>query len=148
MRKNTFWRITTTVGIVLWTLFIWFQSLQSAEDSSADSGRIVRWVMALLGWDTQPEWLTYAVRKAAHLAEFGVLGLLWGGGGGAYARRTLWLWGLPTAVVDECLQFFAPGRAPMVLDVCIDTAGYLCGVAVVWVVGRWFVKRKERNETH
>ena len=144
MNRKRFWQIAAAVAIALWTLWIWSQSLQSAEDSSADSGRIVRWIAGLLGWDTPPEWLTYAVRKTAHLAEFGVLGLLWGGGWRAYGRRGLWLWGLPTAVMDECLQFLSPGRAPMVLDVGIDTAGYLCGVAMVWLVWQLSVKRRTR----
>ena len=142
MKQNTFWRVALPVGIALWTAFIWSQSLLSAEDSSRESGWVVRWLMALLGWETKPEWLTYAVRKAAHLVEFAVLGALWGGGSRTYGRR-LWLWGLPTAAIDEGLQFFAPGRAPMVSDVAIDTAGFLCGVAFVWFfVGRHRKKKK------
>lgn len=143
MQTNGFWRRALWVGIVLWTLFIWSQSLQSAEDSSADSGRIARFLMALFGWDTRPEWLTFAIRKTAHFAEFGVLGALWGGCSRMYPRRTIWLWGLPTGVVDECLQFFAPGRAPMVLDVFIDAAGYVCGAAAVWLLWRWINGKKK-----
>ena len=145
MNAKTFWRIAVVVGIAAWTAFIWSRSLQSAADSSADSSRIARLIMGLLGWDTQPDWLTYVIRKTAHFAEFGALGLLWGGCSRMYGRR-LWLWGLPTGAIDECLQFFAPGRAPMVLDVVIDTAGYLCGVAFVWLVWRW-LDRTKRKET-
>ena len=130
MTKKRFWHMVLPLCVFLWTLFIWSQSLMSAAESSAESGRIVRWLMGLLGWETKPEWLTYAVRKTAHFIEFAVLGALWGGCDRAYGRR-LWWWGLPTAAIDEGLQFFAPGRAPMVTDLLIDTAGYLCGVAVV-----------------
>lgn len=143
MKSNRFWHRALWVGIALWTVFIWAQSLQSAEDSSAGSGRIVRLLMALFGWDTRPEWLSYAIRKTAHFAEFGVLGALWGGCSGLYPWRTMWLWGLPTGVIDECLQFFAPGRAPMVLDVFIDTAGYLCGVAAALLLWRWTKGKKK-----
>lgn len=143
MKTKRFWRIAVGVGIAVWTLWIWSQSLQSAEDSSADSGRIVRWIAHLMGWDTHPEWLTYAVRKTAHFAEFWLLGVLWGVESRLWTRRGLWWWGVPIGAVDECLQFFAPGRAPMVLDVGIDTAGYLCGVAVVWMVWRLTVKKKD-----
>ena len=38
------------------------------------------------------------------------------------------LTGLFTAVVDESIQFFSAGRAPGVLDVCIDMAGFICGM--------------------
>ena len=146
MKGKRFWRVAIPMAIALWTLFIWAQSLQSAEDSSADSGRIARLIMALFGWDTQPQWLSYAIRKTAHFAEFGVLGVLWGACDKTFDRRWIWLWGLPTGAVDECLQFFAPGRAPMVIDVVIDTAGYLCGGVFVWLVWRW-LNRKKRNDT-
>ena len=145
MKANRFWRVAIPTAIVLWTLFIWSRSLQSAEDSSADSGRIARLMMSLFGWDTQPEWLTYAIRKTAHFAEFGVLGMLWGVCGKAYGSRRLWLWGLPVGAIDECLQFFAPGRAPMVTDELIDAAGYLCGVAVVWLWWRCLSKMRRKN---
>ena len=142
VKSKRFWQIAVAVGIVLWTAFIWSQSLQSAEDSSADSGRIARLLMGLFGWDTQPQWLTYAIRKTAHFAEFAVLGVLWAAGQRTYGRRFLWLWGLPTGAVDECLQFFAPGRAPMATDVAIDAAGYLCGAALLLLLWR---NRKEKE---
>ena len=85
---------------------------------------------------------SHVIRKLAHLAEFGLLGLLWGGCGRSYDRRLLWLGGLPTGVVDECLQFFAPGRAPLVADVVLDTAGYLCGTAVILLVTHLWRKKK------
>lgn len=143
MQKRTFCRRALWVGVVLWTVFIWACSLQSAVDSSAASGRIVRLLMALIGWDTRPDWLSYAVRKTAHFAEFGVLGALWSGLSRQYPGRWMWLWGLPTAMVDECLQFFAPGRAPMVTDVLIDAAGYLWGGAVVLLLWR---RKKEKTK--
>lgn len=131
MKKNTFWRVALPVCIALWTAFIWAGSLKTADESSADSSWVAAWLVRLFGWETQPEWLIVAIRKTAHFAEFAVLGLLWGGCSRAYGRR-LWLWGLPVGVLDECLQFFSPGRAPRILDVGIDTAGFLCGVAAVW----------------
>lgn len=146
VNAKRFWRIAIPAAIVLWTLFIWTQSLQSAEDSSADSSRIARWFMGLFGWETQPQWLTYVIRKTAHFAEFGALGLLWGGCSRMYERRYLWLWGLPTGAIDECLQFFAPGRAPMVTDVFIDAAGYLCGAGLVWLVWLWLNRKKKEEK--
>lgn len=143
MKMKNFRRIAIPLCIVLWTAFIWSQSLQSAEDSSADSSRVAQFLMRLFGWDTQPEWLIYAIRKTAHFAEFALLGMLWG----ACGRRRLWLCGLPTGVIDECLQFLAPGRAPMIIDVLIDTVGYLCGGVFVLLVRRWINgKKKEEME--
>lgn len=142
MKKNTFWRVALPIGIALWTAFIWSRSLMSATASTADSDGVARWLMGWLGWETQPEWLTYLIRKAAHFAEFAVLGALWSGWGQA-CRRRLWPWGLFTGAVDECLQFFAPGRSPMVTDVLIDTVGYLCGWALLQFFAYLHRKKKK-----
>ena len=134
MKPNRFWRVALPMAIALWTAFIWSRSLMSAEESAADSSRVAALIMRLFGMETQPEWLTFAIRKTAHFAEFAMLGLLWGGCSRAYGRR-LWLWGLAVGAIDECLQFLSPGRAPMLMDVGIDTAGFLCGVALRGWVG-------------
>ena len=135
MKPNRFWRVALPMAIALWTAFIWSRSLMSAEESAADSSRVAALIMRLFGMETQPEWLTFAIRKTAHFAEFAMLGLLWGGCSRAYGRR-LWPCGLAVGAIDECLQFLSPGRAPMLMDVGIDTAGFLCGVAVVWFFAR------------
>ncbi len=142
MKNRKIWRVALPVCIALWVAFIWSRSLMSAEASTEDSSRVAQWLMGLFGWETQPEWLTYVIRKTAHLAEFAVLGVLWGGWEQTCARR-LWPWGLAVGAIDECLQFFAPGRAPMVTDVVIDTVGFLCGVAIVWIFARLRHKKKK-----
>ena len=140
MKPNRFWRVALPIAIALWTAFVWSRSLMSAEESAADSSRVAALIMRLFGLETQPDWLTFAIRKTAHFAEFAILGLLWGGCSRTYGRR-LWLWGLPVGAMDECLQFLSPGRAPMLMDVGIDTAGFLCGVAVVWLFVRLGCKK-------
>ena len=143
MKKNRFWQVALPVCIALWTLTIWFQSLLSGAQSSAESGWVMRMLTALFGWETVPEWGMFLLRKVAHFAEFAVLGMLWSGHARLRERRLWWLWGLPTAVVDECLQFLSPGRAPMVGDVVVDTAGYLCGVAFILLVTHFYRKKKK-----
>jgi VanZ family protein len=83
------------------------------------------------------------VRKAAHLTEFALLGGLWCSTARTYDRRRLWLWGMATGAVDECLQFLAPGRAPMVTDVLLDTFGYVCGVGLVWFIA-YLCRKKQK----
>lgn len=137
---NRFGRVALPVGVVLCTAFIFGQSLLSAEASSAESGRIIGFLVGLIGVEYRP-WMSVLVRKAAHFTEFAVLGTLWGGCARVYDRRRLWLWGLVTGVADECLQFIAPGRAPMVMDVMIDTAGFLCGVGLIFAAAH--LRRKK-----
>ena len=140
MKPNRFWRVALPIAIALWTAFIWSRSLMSAEESAADSSRVAALIMRLFGLETQPDWLTFAIRKTAHFAEFAILGLLWVGCSHTHGRR-LWPCGLVVGAIDECRQFLSPGRAPMLMDVGIDTAGFLCGVAVVWVFVR--LRRKK-----
>ena len=144
------WRIVLPVAIVLWTLFIFSQSLLSAQASTVVSESVkdeFSWMWhdagPTLRVDGEIITVSHLIRKVAHLAEFGLLGLLWGGCGRTYDRRWLWLWGLPTGAVDEGLQFLAPGRAPLAADVVLDTAGYLCGVAVILLVTYLWRKKKK-----
>ena len=52
-----------------------------------------------------------------------------------------WAVGAAYAVTDEFHQLFVAGRSCEVRDMCIDAAGVLCGVMVVWL---W---RKRRGQT-
>ncbi len=129
----------------LWILFIFWHSLQTAQASSAESGRILAFVRKFLPFMTHT-----LLRKLGHMAEFTVLGALL-----ALTLRTGWLpgktaalsagwcrWGLPagigllTAVCDETIQLFVPGRSAELRDVLIDTAGALLGAALVRLVTR------------
>jgi len=44
-----------------------------------------------------------------------------------------WAVGAAYAVTDEFHQLFVAGRSCEVRDMCIDAAGVLCGVMVVWL---------------
>ena len=136
MKQNRFWRITVPVCIALWTLFIWSQSLLPGKISGAESGFVTRLLAGLLGLETVPVWMHTLVRKAAHFTGFAILGTLWGGCRRLYPLRLTWLYGIAVAAADECLQFIQPDRGPAVTDVMIDTAGYLCGWALVLLVAR------------
>ena len=111
-------------------LFIWGNSLLPASVSAAISG----WLHGALtdnsaGGDG-------VLRKIAHFTEFAFLGgLLFQlfrkqqeGKGTAFLLS--FACGLFAAITDELLQHLSPGRAPRILDVCIDTAGVLAGIGV------------------
>jgi VanZ like family len=79
------------------------------------------------GWD-------FVLRKAAHLAEYAVLGALL-----ARALSTTlsawtwvaWVMGTAYAASDELHQHFVPGRQASALDFVIDSAGVAAGVLAV-----------------
>jgi VanZ family protein len=71
------------------------------------------------GWDL-------VLRKAAHAAEFAVLGfLLLRAVGREIAALLL---GIAYALTDELHQHFVPGRQGSVLDVLLDSVGVALGV--------------------
>lgn len=158
MRTKRFWHIAIPVCIALWTALIWGQSFVPAEKSTADS----QVVEHLLPSDAQeirvePQWWTEPiskgakypipmvvfVRKAAHFAEFAVLGMLWAVCRRLYPVRLTAAYGLVVGIVDEGIQHFTPGRGSVLSDVAIDTAGYLCGWALMaLVLYLWYKKKK------
>ena len=144
-QKVARWVYGTLIGATL--LFIWGQSLTPAKQSQAQSDT-VKWLLSLvLGDGAATAFLLKNIRKVAHFCEFALLG-----GELALARRVFrlpqaWLYGLGVAAADETLQFFAPGRAPMVRDVLLDYSGYLCGfglVALLAAVILHFARKAEK----
>jgi VanZ family protein len=82
------------------------------------------------GWDL-------ALRKAAHLAEYAILGALLARA--LYNTMAAWTWiawlaGAVYAVTDELHQHFVPGREASPVDVAIDAAGVAVGVLAVRLV--------------
>ena len=144
MKQRGRWILLTLIGLT--TLTIWGLSLRSAGDSSTQSNALA---LPLAGAaEAKGEWLSIImmiVRKLAHFSECAVLGLWWG----LYAQRRplklAWLYGLPVAVIDELLQYFAPGRAPGFWDAALDYCGYFCGFALVMAAAEWRRNRKNRK---
>ena len=138
------WLLPALIGLT--TLGIWGLSLRSAGDSSAQSNALA---LPLAGAaEAKGEWLSILmmiVRKLAHFGEFAVLGLLWSLYGQRRPLRLAWLYGLPVAVIDELLQYLAPGRAPGFWDAALDYCGYFCGFALVLAVLEWRRNRKNRK---
>jgi VanZ family protein len=102
--------------------------------SGAQTGSWLAWVVhAVIGHPlpaTEFDSLHFAVRKAGHLIEYFILGLLLFRA--LRADRSGWTWSWAVAAIaiaalyaasDEWHQSFVPSRTPSVWDVLIDTAG-------------------------
>lgn len=88
------------------------------------------------GWDT-------ALRKGAHMAEFGLLWFLWWWAfryryAGVAASITILY-----AVSDEVHQHFVPTRNGSPIDVLIDTTGVVLAMVIAF---RWRDRRVRRAE--
>ena len=121
-------------AIVLWTIFIWGNSLKPVESSRGDSLKVMEYAEPILdAVKAAPSIRHHIVRKMAHLIEFFTLGLLWAG---VFRGRKL---GVPlalcltTAAVDEGIQLFVPGRGAQLIDVVRDFSGSLMAVCLVGI---------------
>ncbi|WP_051353755.1 VanZ family protein [Atopobium fossor] len=129
--------------LLLWTLFIWGNSLVIGEASTAQSNRVVEYAVPLLNF-VGLQWsnATFIVRKFAHFLEYSVLGVL-----GLVASRhfifqrykchgrllaVMYLLAVPC--IDETIQLFVPGREGSLRDICIDLSGIAFGVFLALVV--------------
>ena len=142
-------RSSTIAGVLalLWMCVIFAFSAQKKEESSAVSEafsyRVISTSNAFFHLNIDEEELQRisgimenSIRKAAHMTEFGILSVL------------IYIWlekrqlkeiyraclavflAMLYAASDELHQLFVPGRAGMIRDVLIDSAGALFGVAV------------------
>ncbi len=141
------------LAVVVCTLLIWSNSLRNADQSGAQSAALFALLQPYLAPFGLDGTLGHALlRKAAHMTEFAVLGLLWSGelsraGGRITLKRAALRWQtcVITALADESIQLFVPGRSGQVRDVWIDGAGALAGVAAGSLLLAWLARRRERR---
>ena len=145
--KRTDKRLRLCVTLLICNLiFIWGNSLLPGEISGAFSD----WVKAILAriLPMGPDDGTGGglLRKAAHFTEFTALGmcLAWLHGMLQKGRVRPFLWGVLAAAADETIQCFVPDRGPGIKDVCIDSAGVLTGIILLWT-GYHFAKKRSMN---
>lgn len=131
-------------ALVLWVAFVWGHSLVSGPHSSSESRffvELLRPVFALAGV-SDPDLMSFVVRKCAHFSEYTILGAIAWGNVRAWreraGRRSRAFLALSAFVpfVDEAIQLLVPGRAGMFRDVLIDLSGLAVGVLVARVVTR------------
>jgi len=131
--------------VILWMAVIFLLSTDagSAANTSRFIDPLIRWLMPHIS-DTGMARAHFLIRKAGHLTEYAILGiLLWRAWvHPAPGTRQPWQW--KTALValtlaatyaasDEFHQSFVPSRTASVQDVMIDTCGALLGLLVLRV---------------
>ena len=158
-------------AVLLWMTLIFGMSAREADLSSEDSGRITIAIVHVIcpGYDSLPDaeqhiWYQkteHAVRKTAHMTEYGILAILilrwlaaavgesaglqregeapgkkraWGNWVGLYS----WIITVLYACTDEFHQRFVPGRSGEWKDVGFDAIGAAAGVllAILFFKGK------------
>lgn len=129
---------------VLWTALIFYMSAQSGDVSGAFSGSLTANILKFLsslGLEISFEQAHFLIRKAAHFTEYLILALLVNH---ASEKAPLWksnalmicIWMVCTPAADETIQHFISGRFGAFSDVCLDIAGFVCGVIVYHLLKR------------
>lgn len=140
-----------TLLLVCNLIFIWGNSLMTAEISAAISNLVRQIVNFVLGaFSSAGEESLEGdgiLRKIAHFTEFASLGLLLGWLFGMLRKKKVYpfLCGTLAACIDETIQIFVPGRGPGIKDVCIDVGGVVTGMILLYV-GHTFFKKKQSLE--
>ena len=146
--KRQHWLILFGILTAAVITFIFSHSMMSIAESADLSSGWLTWLKPILDPNNRftDEFLHNFIRKLAHFAEFGALGLCVGG----FTTNLGWLHGkryislpmlvtLATAVCDEFIQYFY-ARGSMVTDVVLDYSGALTGLLVValfvWMRGK------------
>ena len=135
MTKKVIFRIITTSLLVLTVAFILGNSLKTATESSAQSGKVQAFLQETANAifpNNPPTVTSNFVRKAAHFCEFALLGFIAYFTYISYADNkkflfTVLLFGLLIAILDETVQLFVSGRVGQVKDVLLDFCGHFIG---------------------
>jgi VanZ family protein/DNA-binding CsgD family transcriptional regulator len=129
-------RIIFTIALVWCILFIFHNSLETSSISSARSHEVMQKINAILAHLNIGPLSEHVVRKLAHFSEFTLEGFLLMLCLRVYTRRFVrhvsWpmLCGMATALLDETIQLYVPGRTSSVRDVWIDFGGVIAGLFV------------------
>ena len=136
-------RVLFTLALAGCIWFIFSNSMAVAEVSSVSSGRVLQLLQAVLrrlGMPGLAQRLTmHIVRKMAHFCEYTLEGFLLMLCMRVYTRRYVRhisvpvLGGVLTAMADETIQIYSPGRSSQVTDVWLDSAGVLAGILIALV---------------
>ena len=130
------------LGVLIWSLFIWSNSCRPAAESASQSLQVLSCFEPIFqALHIPTEFGHILIRKAAHMTEFLVLGVLWTAvllwgldkriGSSIFAGASLCLM---TALVDESIQLVSPGRGSLITDVWIDFGGSCIGILLVSMI--------------
>lgn len=141
------------IPISVWIFLIYFNSLQNADLSGANSGWVLDFVLNLFSKFSiilDPINTHYFIRKSAHVTEFFILASLFT----IYFKnynlskmyKLIYSLSLPliVAIIDEVIQTYVPGRAGLFSDVIIDSIGIILGYLTTIFI--YYILRKKNKQ--
>lgn len=144
-KRERMLRLILAVVIVATIAFIFGNSTLTAERSSVQSGAVTDVIVGTMPTDKQPAEgvekndFHQSLRKVAHFAEYGVLGieislfLIFFAESLVLSATALPVVAVFSAFIDESIQLLSD-RSPAVSDMWIDIAGFAAFCAVTYAV--------------
>ena len=147
-RKMMIARVVLTVLTVAAVAAIFYNSSQSAIESTERSSPLTDWINGILAGFPIPFSVTESfIRKLAHFTEYAILGVMLSVTYYVYQLKirtaliTTLITGAAVAVIDEIIQLFPAGRSCQVSDMLLD----FCGVAFAAVIVMVIIRTIENN---
>lgn len=151
-KKNIILSVILFCLTVFWMCFIFSMSMQTAEESSAVSGGLLRKVLeifhSLLWFEVDFQTLHNFFRKLAHFTEFFILGAFSNGFIKSIHSHSFiaGIYCLAVAFSDETIQYFTgSGRAAQIKDVMIDFSGSFTAILVFTAIA-CIIKMLKKNK--
>lgn len=153
-RQKWIFRIFLVLSFI-WIGVIFFFSAQPAAESAELSTETTDYLLSsfskfsLLWYLKEKGILEFAVRKLAHMAEYGILAVFLGitiRSGKRWNAKWQWKTGILCflyACSDEFHQLFVAGRSGQIRDVVIDTVG-ASGTILLLSLFLWQIERRKK----
>ena len=162
MKKLNIYRCVTAAITLLWMVFIFSLSNDTAIESDKLSDGTLKFLftlfypnfesLSLLKQQELVEPFALIIRKFAHFVLYFILGVLSSATlvsyrGIPYAFRGVISGAICVifAITDEIHQLFVDGRSGEVADVLLDSTASIIGILVFYVILQIFIKRRERK---
>lgn len=154
-KKSNKYIIILTIITVIYMTFIWIHSAMPADVSSEESNAVLGFVDAIIRlFGFSVELTDHIIRKTAHFCEFALLGTLvmWTANSinGKIINNLLScsFICLATAIIDETIQLFSPGRAGMIVDVLLDFSGVIAGYLFYIIINNLAKLKGKRRKVY
>lgn len=136
-------RVILTVLTVAAVVAIFYNSSQSAVESTERSSPLTDWINGILAGFPIPFSVTENfIRKLAHFTEYSILGTLLSVTYYLYLQKikkaliAALVTGAVIAVIDEIIQLFPAGRSCQVSDILLDCCGVVFASVIVMLIIR------------
>lgn len=139
--------LVSYVLLLAWMAVIFILSSEGHDISSSRSNTFVH-ALQSTGVTWQTDFLTFLVRKSAHITAYCILGILAYNVMRLHRLSTQWRIIASSALVvlyaisDEFHQLFVSGRSGEVRDILIDSVAGICGILIAHYIYSKHILRK------